>query len=82
MNSHSLTFFTYIPIVITQVLSTLDSEFKAVNDLLNKYMTDDKHYKLYTELTKEDTKALAEAVTKLGEPLSQMGIVIDATPKK
>jgi len=35
-----------------------------------------------TELTKEDTKALAEAVTKLGEPLSQMGIVIDATPKK
>jgi periplasmic iron transport lipoprotein, putative len=45
-------------------------------------MTDDKHYKLYTELTKEDTKALAEAVTKLGEPLSQMGIVIDATPKK
>mgnify|MGYP000868501424 CR=1 FL=1 len=30
----------------------------------------------------EDTKALAEAVTKLGEPLSQMGIVMDATPKK
>jgi len=37
---------------------------------------------LHLELTKEDTKALAEAVTKLGEPLSQMGIVIDATPKK
>ena len=33
-------------------------------------------------LKPEDTKALAEAVTKLGEPLSQMGIVIDATPKK
>jgi len=59
----------------------LDSEFKAVNDLLNKYMTDDKHYKLYTELTKEDTKALAEAVTKLGEPLSQMGIVMDVSGK-
>ena len=65
-----------------KLVTTLDTEFKAVNTLLDKYMTDDKHYKLYTELTKEDTKALAEAVTKLGEPLSQMGIVIDATPKK
>ena len=64
-----------------KLVTTLDTEFKAVNALLDKYMTDDKHYKLYTELTKEDTKALAEAVTKLGEPLSQMGIVIDATPK-
>ena len=65
-----------------KLVTTLDTEFKAVNTLLDKYMTDDKHYKLYTELTKEDTKVLAEAVTKLGEPLSQMGIVIDATPKK
>ena len=65
-----------------KLVANLDSEFKTVNGLLDKYMTDDKHYKLYTELTKEDTKALAEAVTKLGEPLSQMGIVIDATPKK
>ena len=65
-----------------KIVTTLDSDFKAVNALLDKYMTHDKHYKLYTELTKEDTKALAEAVTKLGEPLSQMGIVIDATPKK
>ena len=31
------------------------------------------------KLTKEDTKALAEAVTKLGEPLSQMGIVMDVS---
>ena len=30
--------------------------------------------KSYTDLTKEDTKELAEAVTKLGEPLSQMGV--------
>ena len=64
-----------------KLVTTLDSEFKAVNDLLNKYMTDDKHYKLYTELTKEDTKALAEAVTKLGEPLSQMGIIMDVSGK-
>ena len=65
-----------------KLVTTLNTEFKAVNALLDKYMTDDKNYKLYTELTKEDTKTLAEAVTKLGEPLSQMGIVIDATPKK
>lgn len=65
-----------------KLVTTLDTEFKAVNALLDKYMIDDKNYKLYTELKPEDTKALAEAVTKLGEPLSQMGIVIDATPKK
>ena len=65
-----------------KLVTTLDTEFKAVNALLDKYMTDNKNYKLYTELKPEDTKALAEAVTKLGEPLSQMGIVIDATPKK
>ena len=64
-----------------KLVATLDAEFKAVNDLLNKYMTDDKHYKLYTDLTKEDTKALAEAVTKLGEPLSQMGIITEAAKK-
>ena len=65
-----------------KLVTTLDTEFKAVNALLDKYMIDNKNYKLYTELKPEDTKALAEAVTKLGEPLSQMGIVIDATPKK
>ncbi len=64
-----------------KLVATLDIEFKAVNDLLNKYMTDDKHYKLYTDLTKEDTKALAEAVTKLGEPLSQMGIIVETSKK-
>ncbi|MEX5398370.1 iron uptake system protein EfeO [Streptococcus sp. ZJ93] len=59
------------------LVTTLEKEFKNVNGLLDKYMTDDTHYKLYTDLSKEDTKALAEAVTKLGEPLSQMGIILD-----
>ena len=40
-------------------------------------MTDETNYKSYTDLTKEDTKELAEAVTKLGEPLSQMGVILD-----
>ena len=60
------------------LVETLNKEFAAVNELLDKYKIDDKNYKLYTELTKEDTKALAEAVTKLGEPLSQIGIVLNA----
>ena len=34
-------------------------------------------YKSYTDLSEADTKELAEAVTKLGEPLSQMGVILD-----
>ena len=55
------------------LVKELEVDFKSVNDLLDKHMTDKEHYKLYTDLTKEDTKELSEAVTKLGEPLSQMG---------
>ena len=40
-------------------------------------MTDDSNSKSYTDLSNEDTKELAEAVTKLGEPLSQMGVILD-----
>ena len=60
-----------------KLVKTLELEFKNVNGLLDKHMTDSENYKLYTELTKEDTKELAEAVTKLGEPLSQMGVILD-----
>ncbi|MBM7641820.1 iron uptake system protein EfeO [Streptococcus loxodontisalivarius] len=59
------------------LVETLTADFKTVNDLLDKYMTDETHYKSYTELTDADTKALSQAVTKLGEPLSQMGIVLE-----
>lgn len=59
------------------LVKTLETEFQTVNGLLDNYMTDSEHYKLYTELTQEDTKKLAEAVTKLGEPLSQMGIILE-----
>ena len=37
--------------------------------------------KLYTDLSKENTKELSEAVTKLGEPLSQMGVILDEEAK-
>ncbi len=71
-------FKTKLETVDKSLVETLNKEFAAVNKLLDKYKIDDKNYKLYTELTKEDTKALAEAVTKLGEPLSQIGIVLNA----
>ena len=71
-------FKTKLETVDKNLVETLNKEFAAVNELLDKYKIDDKNYKLYTELTKEDTKALAEAVTKLGEPLSQIGIVLNA----
>ncbi|MBF0777161.1 iron uptake system protein EfeO [Streptococcus cuniculi] len=61
----------------SSLVTSLEKEFKNVNDLLDQYMTDDTHYKLYTDLSTDDTKTLAEAVTKLGEPLSQMGIILD-----
>ena len=59
----------------------LTEKFATINILLDKYKTDEKHYKLYTDLTKENTKELSEAVTKLGEPLSQMGVILDEEAK-
>lgn len=60
-----------------KLVKTLETEFKNVNGLLDKHMIDDKNYKSYTDLSETDTKELAEAVTKLGEPLSQMGVILD-----
>lgn len=59
------------------LVKELESRFAVVHALLDSHMTDEKNYKSYTDLTKEETKALAEAVTKLGEPLSQLGLVME-----
>ncbi|MFC0819935.1 iron uptake system protein EfeO [Moraxella marmotae] len=59
------------------LVKTLTERFAAVNDLLAKYQVSDGEYKPYNELTSDDTKALAESVNKLGEPLAQMGIVLE-----
>ena len=64
-----------------KLASDLTEKFATINGLLDKYKTDEKHYKLYTDLTKENTKELSEAVTKLGEPLSQMGVILDEEAK-
>lgn len=59
------------------LITTLDEKFATMNELLAKYETADGGYVSYLELTEEDTKVLAQAVNELGEPLSQMGIVIE-----
>ncbi|MER2105333.1 MAG: iron uptake system protein EfeO [Solibacillus sp.] len=61
----------------TELIKTLDEKFAAMNELLAKYETADGGYISYLELTEQDTKALAQAVNELGEPLAQMGIVIE-----
>ncbi|MDO4449597.1 MAG: iron uptake system protein EfeO [Moraxella sp.] len=60
-----------------ELVKTLEESFGTVNTLLDKHKVGDKDYKPYTELTDENTKELAEAVNKLGEPLSQMGIIME-----
>ncbi|MER1984524.1 MAG: iron uptake system protein EfeO [Solibacillus sp.] len=61
----------------TELVATLDEKFATMNELLAQYETADGGYVSYLELTEEDTKALAQAVNELGEPLAQMGIVIE-----
>lgn len=58
------------------LVTDLEQKFDAVNQLLAKHQVGQQDYKSYKELTPADTKALAEAVNKLGEPLAQMGIVL------
>lgn len=59
-----------------QLVIELQQKFKDVNALLAKHQVGANDFKSYKDLTPEDTKALAEAVNKLGEPLAQMGIVL------
>lgn len=59
------------------LVTTLDEKFKAVDDLLAQHAQTDGGYVSYEELTEANTKALAAAVNQLGEPLSQMGIILE-----
>lgn len=54
----------------------LTKKFQVVNDLLATHQVGQHDYKPYNELSADETKALAEAVNKLGEPLAQMGVVL------
>jgi iron uptake system component EfeO len=53
----------------------LDERFAAVDKLLDGYRDGD-GYRLYTTLTEEDTRKMAEAVDALGEPVSQVAGVV------
>ena len=59
------------------MVKELDKQFANVNALLDKYRVGENGYKAYTELSKQDTRELAEAVNKLGEPLAYMGVILD-----
>jgi len=60
-----------------ELVSTLEEKFAALDELLAKYETSEGGYVSYKELTEDDTKTLATAVNQLGEPLSQMGIILE-----
>jgi iron uptake system component EfeO len=53
----------------------LDERFAAVETLLEQYRSGD-GYKLYTELSQDDVRKMAEAVDALGEPVSQVAGVV------
>jgi iron uptake system component EfeO len=56
---------------------TLDQRFAAVDTLLEGYRDGD-GFKLYTQLTSDDTKKMAATVDALGEPVSQVAGVVTA----
>lgn len=60
-----------------ELVKTLEERFKNLNDLLAKYEDGNGGYISFDQLTETDTKALSEAVDQLGEPLSQMAIVVE-----
>ncbi|QIW15703.1 iron ABC transporter substrate-binding protein [Pasteurellaceae bacterium RH1A] len=57
----------------------IESKFAAVNMLLDKHnqAKGSFDYVGYDKLSEADIKALAEAVNKLGEPLAQMGVILE-----
>jgi iron uptake system component EfeO len=59
------------------LVTTLEEKFTAVNDLLAQHETAEGGYVSYEALTEEHTQELATAVNQLGEPLSQMGIILE-----
>lgn len=58
------------------LVTELETHFAQVDALLDQYKIGTNDYVSYTELKPKDTKALAEAVNKLGEPLARMGVIL------
>ncbi|MFD5826598.1 iron uptake system protein EfeO [Lentzea sp. NPDC060358] len=59
------------------LVSTLDAKFKALDEALEKHRRGD-GFQLYTELSQDQVKVLAEAVDALGEPVSKVAEVVSA----
>jgi iron uptake system component EfeO len=59
------------------LVKELEQKFININELLAKYENGKGGYVSYEQLTNKDTKALSEAVNQLGEPLSQIGIIME-----
>ncbi|WP_312473579.1 iron uptake system protein EfeO [Neobacillus sp.] len=62
----------------TELSKEIGARFDEVYSLLNKHKKDD-GYKSYTDLSKEEVKELSQAIDALAEPLSQIGIVTEAS---
>lgn len=62
-----------------KLVKEIAERFSEVNTLLNKHNQAKSGFDYigYDKLSKEEIKALAEAVNKLGEPLAQMGVLLD-----
>jgi iron uptake system component EfeO len=55
-----------------KLVTELDAKFAAVYAALRPYKTGDTTYVAYTDLTRNDTKALSQAIDSLAEPLSKV----------
>lgn len=57
----------------------IEKQFKTINMLLAKHNRSKKGYDFigYDKLSSTDIRELAEAVNKLGEPLSKMGVILE-----
>ncbi|WP_218118012.1 iron uptake system protein EfeO [Pelistega sp. MC2] len=62
-----------------QLSAEIAQRFEAVNKLLASHNNAKEgfDYKPYNQLSKDEIKTLAEAVNKLGEPLAQMGVILE-----
>ncbi|GIN92597.1 iron uptake system protein EfeO [Siminovitchia terrae] len=60
----------------TDLAKSLEGNFSTLNSLLDQYK-DKNGFVSFEKLSAEDTKELSEAVDHLGEPLSQMAIVVE-----
>lgn len=65
--------------VDAKLSAEIASRFDAVNQLLAKHNKSKTGYDYvaYNKLSKDEVKALAEAVNKLGEPLAQLGVLLN-----